>query len=226
MTKALLFVISVLIVVGALLTIYALTERQEAPPPGPAALSKAEIMPELRPLIEPLRQQLAAPQSDPTGGFAPELRDQVVAAVREAQLKYSGTTAGQEALKDLAVEVSAIAVGARDKERWWLVQACIDVYEVLGLTSLSMQRLDEKAELMIAMPKVRVMGIVDDPSKGETYVLMRLIDRQTRQYESRYARIGEEVDSLKVLEIVGNNKAVRFGYTKIPGLEFLVDIFR
>lgn len=226
MTKALLFVISVLIVVGALLTIYALTERQEAPPSAPAMLSKAEIMPELRPLIEPLRQQLDAPQGDQTGRFPPELREQVVTAVREAQLKYSGTPAGQEALKDLAVEVSAIAVSARDKERWWLVQACIDVYEVLGLTSLSMQRLDEKAELMIAMPKVRVMGIVDDPSKGETYVLMRLIDRQTRQYESRYARIGEEVDSLKVLEIVGKNKAVRFGYNKIPGLEFTVDIFQ
>lgn len=225
MTKALLFVISVLIVLGALLTVYALTERQDAPA-GSAALTKDEIMPELRGLVEPLRQQLNAPVGEAVTRVSPELRDQVVAAVREAQIKHGGTPAGQEALKALAVEVGAIAMSARDQERWWLVQACIDVYEVLGLSSLSIQRLDEKAELMIAMPKVRVMGIVDDPSKDETYVLMRLIDRQTRQYESHYARIGEEVDSLKVLEIVGKNSAVRFGYLKIPGLEFVVDVFK
>lgn len=225
MTRVALFVVAVLIVLGILVTIYALMEREEVAPQPVKEPTKEEIMPELRGLVAPLRQVLDAPVGSGIV-MTPQLREQIMSAVRDAQLKYGGTQGGQEALRALADEVGGLAKEARDAEKWAIVQACIDVYELLGMTSLTLSRMDEKAELMLAMPKVRVVGIVDDPSKGQTYILMRMIDRATQQFESRYARVGEEVDSLKVLGIVGNNTGVRFAYLRIPDLEFEVEVFK
>jgi len=225
LTRVALFLVAVLIVAGVLVTIYALMEREETPPQTVKEPTKEELMPELRGLVAPLRQVLAAPVGSGVV-MTPQLRDQVMSGVRDAQLKYGGTQGGQEALRALADEVSVLAKEARDTEKWAIVQACIDVYELLGLTSVTLTRMDEKAELMLAMPKVRVLGVVDDPTKEQTYILMRLIDRATQQFESRHVRVGEEVDSLKVLGIVGNKTAVRFAYTKIPDLEFEVEVFK
>ncbi|HNR31686.1 MAG TPA: hypothetical protein PKI11_12430 [Candidatus Hydrogenedentes bacterium] len=225
MTRVALFLVAVLIVLGVLVTVYALLERQGVETETVKEPTKEELMPELRGLVMPLRQVLDTPVGSGIV-MTPYVREQVVGAVREAQLKYGGTEGGRAALRALADEVGEMAKEARDREKWAVVQACIDVYELLGMTSLMLRRMDQKAELMLAMPKVRVVGIVDDPGKEQTYILMRLIDRETQQFESRYARVGEEVDSLKILDIVGRNAGVRFAYTRIPGLEFEVEVFK
>lgn len=226
MVKPLLFLVSCLIVLGALLGLYALMQRENAAYVAPAVPepTKEEILPDLRALIMPLHDHLNAP-AGPAAQISEPTRDAVLKGLADAKLKYGETQGGKEAFKELADEVSGIALGARDKERWRLVQACVDAYEVLGMQSVGMQRMDRTAGEMLAMPKVKVDGIVDDPAKDTTYVLMRLVDRSTGLYERRYARIGEEVDSLKILEIVGDNSAVRFEYMKIPGLQFEVETF-
>ncbi|HNT88697.1 MAG TPA: hypothetical protein PKL84_12620, partial [Candidatus Hydrogenedentes bacterium] len=172
MTRVALFLVAVLIVLGVLVTVYALLERQGVETETVKEPTKEELMPELRGLVMPLRQVLDTPVGSGIV-MTPYVREQVVGAVREAQLKYGGTEGGRAALRALADEVGEMAKEARDREKWAVVQACIDVYELLGMTSLMLRRMDQKAELMLAMPKVRVVGIVDDPGKEQTYILMR-----------------------------------------------------
>ncbi len=193
-------------------------KAEEAAQPGP---SKAEIAAKVKPLIEPFRQVTNTGTAGP--GLLPEARDLVINGLRDAQLQYGAYPAGQEVLRELGYEIVDIAKRARDQERWRLVEACVDAHEILNLDNAMISRLDARAQEVLSRPTVEVKGFIDDGEKKITSIFLRITDRTTGRMKSLTAREGDEFDELKVINIVGNNKAVRFEYKKIPGLVFEVD---
>lgn len=196
---------------------------KKAAEPAPAGPTKAEVLAKVKPIIEPFRQLADAPAGPGSPGLANETRDQVISALRDAELQYGSTPAGQEALKDVGHDIVDIAKHARDQERWKLVEACVDAYEILNMESVSLTRLDERAKLMLARPKIEMKGFIDDKEKNATYVFLRLTDRKTGKMKTVTQREGDEFDDLRLVGIIGNNKAVRLEYMKIPGLVFEVE---
>jgi hypothetical protein len=193
---------------------------QPATPTGPAGLTKAEIEAKVKPIIEPFRQLVAAGKTE--SGITPEVREQVLAGLRDANIQYGSTPEGQESLRELGHEISNIAKQARDQEQWRLVEAAVDAFEILSMESILMSRLDQRAKTILAQPKVEVKGFMEDKASNAIYIFLRVTDRATGKVKSMNVREGDVFNDLRVVEIVGANKAVRFEYLKIPGLIFEV----
>lgn len=194
------------------------TKARETAQPGP---SKTEIQAKVKPIIEPFRQIVNMGAGAP--GLAQETRDTVCNALRDAQLQYGAFPQGQEVFRELGYEIVDIAKRARDQERWRLVEACVDAHEILNLENAMITRLDARAQEMLARPTVVVKGFLDDRAKNTINIFIQVIDRATGKRKSMTVREGDEFGDLKVINIVGANKSVRFEYKKIPGLVFEVE---
>lgn len=198
--------------------------KKPVEPQQPAPPSKEQILAEVKPAIEPFRDVL---RPMPDGGRGPGLtgenRDKVINALRDAQIKYGNTDNGPAALREVGAEIAEIARKARDDDRWVLVQACVDAYEILNMKSVALERLDNRAKEILSRPTVEVKGFLDDKETGVTNVFLELTNRDTKEVKRITAREGDEFDNLRLVEIIGNNKAVRFEYLAIPGLFFEVE---
>jgi len=193
-------------------------------PQAPAQPSKEQIVAEVKPMIEPLREVLRPmPGGGRSPGLTEESRNIVINALRDAQIKYGNTENGPAALREVGVEIAEIARNARDDDRWILVQACVDAYEILNMKSAALERLDNRAKELLARPTVEVKGFLDDKETGVINVFLELTDRETKEVKKVTAREGDEFDNLRLVEIIGNNKVVRFEYLAIPGLFFEVE---
>ncbi len=199
-------------------------EVKEAKIPEKIPLTKAEVLAELRPTIEPLREVL---HPTATGARHPGIsnanREIMMAAVRDAQLKYGSEPFAKEAFQELGAEVIEIAKASSQESRWRLTAACIDVHEMLQLESARMRQLDKRAQQNLSSPKITVKGFVVDEDRDETYVYLDLADRQTGEVRTMMVREGEEKFGLRILEIIGANSAVRVEYVPVPGLIFEVE---
>ncbi len=200
------------------------------PPPDPDAaapppMTKEEVLVQIKPIVDPLRQNIRH-----TGGERPPrideaVQDQILADIRQAKTQYGHEQFAQEAFHELAFEVAELAKEAAADERWRIVIFCVDVYETLGLESVMLRRLDERGEQVMSQPKIAVKGFMTDEDVGDTYVFIELTDRRTKQTKSFNMREREELYDVRLLEIVGNNAAVRLEYLKIEGLIFEVPAF-
>ena len=191
-------------------------EKPQVPPPA----SVEEVLAEVKPAIAPLRSAAYGPDKH---GITDPQREQVIAQLTEAQAKHGDSESGREAFRQIAEEVTQIARDAADEERWRLAQACIDAFEILRMDSITIQRLGERARLNLGRPKVQVKGFLDDLEKGEMYVFLELIDRQTGEVSRHTVREGQQVDSIRVLEVQGRNNQVLLEYTRIEGLTFIAE---
>jgi hypothetical protein len=218
------FIVATVIVASVAYFIY---ENIGAPPPLPEGavdpkISKEEVLALAKPILQPMRDVLYPPDGLDRG-LTPAAREQVVGALRDFKVKYGHTEGGQEAMRELSTEIRALALAAKDEERWVLVAGLIDAHSILGLESLVIERLDERAVQMLAKPTVVVRGVVDDLGKNVTYVLMDLIHRETGEVRRERARVGDILGDLRVREIIGTNKVIIFDYLPIEGLTFEVE---
>lgn len=224
MARVFFFLLAAAIVLGAVMVLYRFADgpglgRDTEPVFNP---TREEVLAEMRPILAPLRAALLEPEAS-RPPFPESVRDQVVMGLRDAQLKYGETEGGRAAFLVLADEVKGLALEARKQERYRLVATCVDAHDILGMSSLVMQRLDDRARKILAQPIVRVRGVVDDLEKGTTYILMELINRETHEVTRTRARVGDILGDLRVVELIGRNRKVVFEYLPIEGLTFEVD---
>ena len=197
-------------------------ETEKPLPEGPQ--DKEALLAEMRPIIAPLKTVLQHNEGATMGGgLSPKEKQEVLSGLGEACLKYQGLPFAAEAYRELAQEIVGIAEQAQTVERWQLVQACVEAHDILGVSSVKLGRFDERAELYLSKPMVTVRGFMEDKEKNDIYVFIEMLDRKTGKITKTTAREGEEFNDLKLIEIIGRNKQVRFEYLKIPGLTFVVD---
>ncbi|MFA7692196.1 MAG: hypothetical protein GX117_11770 [Candidatus Hydrogenedentes bacterium] len=195
--------------------------RKEPPPPPPSGpQTKEEVAALVNPLIQPLRQSVAGGP-----GISEAERYSMLAALRNAVIQYGATDFGRQALNDVAYEVQDIAKQAADIERYRLVLICIDVEELLSVESQLLQRLGERADIMLDKPSIQVQGFMDDIEKDQTYIFLNIINRREGKIERKQVREGDELSDIRVIKIIGRNRGVLFEYLKVPGLFFEVDAF-
>lgn len=198
------------------------SKKEPEAPPTFGATNKAEVMAELEPIIAPLKA-VVYPRDENKPGISDDMRQWVLTALRDAQTNYGEKDFGREALRDTAEEIRLLAKEAAAQERWRLVETAIDAYEILGLESATLARLDERAKIMVAQPKVVVKGFLDDLEKKDIYVFLELIDRRTQERTRVTAREGDVFNDLRLVRIIGRNKSVLFEYIPIEGLFFEVE---
>ena len=197
-------------------------DKKPETPVATGATTKAEVLAELEAVIAPLKAAVYPPGADTTV-FGDDTRHWINTALREAQAAYGDKDFGREALRDTAEEIRQIAREAANQERWRVVEAAIDAFEILGLESAMLARLDDRAKVMMAQPKVLVKGFMDDIEKKDIYVFLELIDRRTQERTRVTAREGDIFNGLRLVRIIGRNKSVLFEYIPIEGLFFEVE---
>jgi hypothetical protein len=184
---------------------------------------KEAILAEVRPIIEPFRAAVNAVPSPEAPGLTDAQCEEVLGKLRDAQAQYGAMSTGAAAFKELAYEIADIAKKARDNERWRLVEACVDAHQLLNMQSVTLQRLDARAKMMLARPTVELKGFLEDKGKGETYVFLQITDHVTQTRKTVKVREGEEFNDLRLIGIIGNNKGVKLEYLKIEGLFFEIE---
>jgi hypothetical protein len=189
-------------------------KEADAPP-----ATKKDVMQDLLPALSPLREAVR----QPAGGalvFTEIQREAAAVAVRDAQIEYGDEDFAREAFDELGREMVSLAKKSALLERWELVEACIDIFELLSLESAPMRVLDDRAKLNLGRPKIRIVGIMRTTETKEAFVIFETVNRRTGEMKLHNLREMESVGDLLVVEIIGSSMAVRFEYLKIPGLHF------
>ena len=194
-----------------------------APPPPPQptdaqglSMTKQGVLDELRPQLGPLRACLA----QNAAGISDANSNTVLAAFRDAKLRYGDRDYAKEAFAELSNDISEIARQARDLERWRLAMLCVDIHEILGMNSLELSRISERGKVILGKPKVVVKGVMEDKATNTSTVFVEVTDRDTQKVDIKTMREGDEDGKIKLVRIIGKNKTVRFEYTPIPGMFF------
>ena len=197
--------------------------RDPAPPAdapeGPS--TKEEVLAEIRPMITPIRNTAMGVGT----GVSEAERYVIMANLRDAVMRYGDKDFGREALRELGYELQELAKRASAIERYRLVLICIDAAEMLEVDSQLLKRLGTKADVMLDKPTIRVKGFIDDIEKNQTYIFIEMINHRSGTVERMEAREGDEFNDLRLVRILGRNKAVLFEYLKVPGLFFEVESF-
>ncbi|MCX8065048.1 MAG: hypothetical protein N3G21_07735 [Candidatus Hydrogenedentes bacterium] len=196
--------------------------QQEPPPPSPE-----QIMSELRSALQPLSNAV-----NTNTGLPPNQHEGILNNLRSVKAKYSSIENGKIAIGKVALEIDELIKKARDIQRWGLVKLGIMAYDVLrpGATSPDGKyaRLLERANLMIARPKVEVNGFLQ--AENDIYIFLTVTDVTTQKTENFKVREGEEfyepVDpqnktkkspQLRVVRVIGDQQSVELLY--IPANE-------
>jgi len=181
--------------------------------------TKEDFVKNLREILAPLHPP---PSADTPTGLREEVRQQVLNNVFMFMQNNADNPVAQEACKEVAQEVSQWAKTAKEQQRWIWALACIDVFELLGAKSYALQRLRQQGEKLIAQPKVFVRGFLDDKGTGQTTIFVEVVNRVTGEKKLISARVGDEFENLRVVEIIHYKNVVRFEYTPIEGMFFEV----
>lgn len=198
-----------------------------AKPDGQQAVTAEAVLGEVRSALAPLAAVLNADgygerDSETPGYLTDAAKEQALTALREAVQKHGKTEHGRRALTLLEHELVTMIQQARDNDRWRLVLAAIEAYEVLNPQSSSrMERLKERAHVHFNRPRVKVLGYFDDLAKDDVYIFLEVTLHELGDVEILQVRQGDEFLGLKLLEIVGRKKGVLLEYEKVPG-----DVFR
>lgn len=191
------------------------------PPPQPTdsqglSMTKQGVLDELNPQLAPLRASLG--KNVP--GISDANSNAVLAAFRDAKLRYGDRDYAKEAFAEISNDVCDIARQARDEERWRLAMLCVDIHEILGMNSLELSRISERGKVILGKPKVVVKGVMEDKATNTSTVFVEVTDRDTQKVDIKTMREGDEDGKIKLVRIIGKNKTVRFEYTPIPGMFF------
>jgi hypothetical protein len=149
-----------------------------------------------------------------------EARDQVLSYLRDAKAKYGGTEQGKAAGDQISADLDALIKEAWDEERWRVVMAGINAYEILNPGSLKMARLRERAELRKNRPEVVVKGFIEDNEKKDVYAFLEVTLHPSNEVRHVQVRKGEEFCGLRLVDFIGKLKGVILEYLDIPGETF------
>ncbi len=189
------------------------------PPPEP---SPEEIYREIATAIQPLNDPLV-------GGPAlnPDRKQQVLDGLRAAKAKHQMSDNGKIALSHISRDIETIMMEAKKQEYWRLLLGASEAYEILAPGNAKSRRYMEIAETQLARPKVKVKGFIEDKVTNDTYVFLDVKLPGSDWVTQEPVREGEEFleppHTLRLLEIIGNNKGVRLEYLAIEGDTFDVD---
>lgn len=192
------------------------------PPPPPPEATGPKTAEEVYVLISPIIQPLRAAARSQQVVISNAERDQMIHQLGQAVGQYGQTDFGRQALTRIGQEIADLALQFSRQERYRATLICLDAHNVLNMSSTLLNRLGERAEKMLAQPAVRARGFLEDKENGDLYAFLELLDRQTGKVKTIQLREGEESDGIRLLRILGKNRAVRVEYLEIPGL--IVDI--
>ncbi len=193
--------------------------RPKETPPPPPLHTKEEFLSQIRQILEPLRQYVPFNSQQTKPGLPEAVRLKVLGDLFNFLQQYGNIPEANEACKEMAQEVAQWARLAKDQNKWILALACIDVFEMLGAKSHTLQRIKERGERYISQPKVVVRGFLEDKETKTLSIFIELVDRRTGQVKKVVARPGEEIDGIRIIDIPFKN-TVRFEYIPIEGLYF------
>jgi hypothetical protein len=201
--RVLLALLCTVIVVGC-------AEKEPEPPPEP------EVPPDPSPdvIFQELKgsiQHLWRPFNE-TVGLSQADRDQAVNNVRPIKAKYAHMENGRIALSRLEREVEDLVRAGRDQEKWGVVKGGIEVYAVLRPGNERYASLSQRADLMLARPRVAVRGFFN--VEGDIYAFLEVSDPNADPPVQSYRiREGEEFHgNLRLIRIIGAQKAVELLY--------------
>ncbi len=194
-------------------------EEEPAPaqPPPQRVPSPEEIYAEIKPILRPL--QAVANQESNT--LPDEAVADVVQKLSAAKSKHEVTDSGKSALSRLRRDVENIIKKGRELEYWRLVIKACDAYDVLDPKNLKTRRYRDIARRQLAKPKIEIRGFLEDEDTGDIYAFLKVKLRDTQETKLVQVREGEEFlegeHTMRLVEIIGNNKGCRFEYKAIEG---------
>ncbi len=180
--------------------------------------TKEDFAKQLREIVSPLQSYIPFSPDVNYPYIREDVRVQIMNNVFDFVQENSENPLAQDACKEVAQEVAQWARIAKDNNRWVLALVCIDVYEMLGARSQALQRLRMRGEQLIAQPKIFVRGFLDDKDTGQTTIFVEIINRITGEKKRVAARVGDEFENIRVVEIVPYKNVVRFEYIPIEGM--------
>ncbi len=190
---------------------------QEPPPPSPEQIL-SEMRSAIQPWIDAITNNTRLPQDQ---------QDTIVNNLRSVKAKYSAIDNGKIAMSRIAPDIEETIRQARDKQRWALVIAGINIYDVLRPGSSASDgkyaRLKERAELMLSRPRVEVTGFLQ--AENDLYVFLSVTDTKTNKTETFKVREGEEFyepinpqtkqkqsAKLRIVRVIGDQQSVELLY--------------
>jgi hypothetical protein len=202
-------VVAVSMVVAVVLSGCDQAERRAAPATvEPTPPTAAEIQRELWKPIEPVVQSFNQELPLNAGQVASNLQ-----TLQTALSSHRGQINAPEALREVASRLKDLVRQAHRQEREWYVVYFFDALRSVDPSSaVDVQRLRNEAQLTIDMPQPVVKGFVTDQATGQTIIFLDVHLPSTGTREQWDAREGDEKYNLRVIEIVGNNRCVRFEY--------------
>ncbi|MGC8739072.1 MAG: hypothetical protein ACP5UA_10575 [Candidatus Hydrogenedens sp.] len=185
--------------------------------------TKEDFLKQLNEILSPIQMYIPFSPNVNYPYIREDIRLQVINDVFNFVQKYADNPLAQEACKEVAKEVAQWAKIAKDNNRWVLALACIDIYETLGAKSEALRRLKMRGEQLVAQPKVFIRGFLEDKDTGQTTIFVEVINRITGEKKRVAARVGDEFDNIRVVEIIPYKNVVRFEYIPIEGMFFDVE---
>lgn len=196
------------------------------PPPPPPEAAGPKTAEEVYALISPIIQPLRASARSQQVVISNAERDQMIYQLGQAVAQFGQTDFGRQALARLGQEIAELALEFSRQERYRATLVCLDAHNVLNMSSALLSRLGERAEKMLSQPAVRARGFLEDQQNRDLYAFLELLDRKTGKIKTIQLREGEESDGIRLLRIIGKNRAVRIEYLEIPGLIVDIDFAR
>ncbi len=176
---------------------------------------------ELAPLIQEARSVLAGNIDLDAAVAAP-----YIARVNNARAKCN-TANGKNALTRFAKEIEGLFSQAKQKKLFGTLFALCQVYDVLEPNNSKTPRHKQYAEMQLNRPKVAIKGFFEDESNSDTYVFLEIKLHGAKKALRERVREGDEFldppHTLRLVEIIGNNKSVRIEYLAIEGDSFVID---
>ena len=191
-------------------------EPPKAEPPKP--MTRDEIYGELKTIISPYRRAILG-----QSGLNDAIQQSIVTELRDVQLKHAHNPEGAAALRDIADDLVKYAQEAKEIERWKLVKGCVDAHALLNMESHLLNRLDARAEEIIASPAVKVRGYMEDLTSKDFFVFLEIRDRKTGEIDTISVQEGDEFDQLRLVEVHANKNEVVLQYLPMENMFFTVE---
>ena len=210
------------IVLLALMAVFlAACKKEEPPPPPPENLpppppSAEEIYSgELAPIITLFQGVSAAvPLDDMT-------KNQALSGLRAAKGTHQTTPNGPAALARLTNDFDGLITQAKQQSNWPLLAAACEAFDILQPGNAKTRIFADIAAKQLAKPQVRIKGFHEDNTTNQKYVLLEVKLPGTDWKSVDAVRVGEEFldapNTLRLVEIIGNNEGIRLEYLGIPG---------
>lgn len=192
-------------------------ETKAAAPPPPPEPTVDEIYNEMKNAISAFWRPLSGAQSLQQGEI-----DMGIQNLNGAKTSHQSHKNLPEAVNRLKRDIEDLIRDATKDDRWRCVVAGCLAYEALDPANTRFKKDLEKALVMLARPKVWVLGFTT--VDNETYIHFRVEYRDPVKIENERARVGEEFANgiIRVEEIIGNQQGVRLNYIPVDDNNWVV----